>query len=404
MTSRICPARDAPQVGDGPPSRRAPPVDGVVVVDADSVAAPGLIAGLEAAMARGAEAVQGEYLVLDDGTNRGTALRQAAFLLFHRVRFAGRDALGMPCNLVGNGMLFRSSLLRRLPWNAFTGAEDLEYSVDLRLAGVRPTFAPEALVSGPASALGSAGATQRMRWEGGRVHVLRTRMPRLLAAVFLHGRWSLLDAMLDLAVPPLGLMAMVIVLGGGVSIAAGLTGAVALWSAIPWVAAAVLVVAYVVIGLRAARAPSSAYRALLCLPASSSPSSAPTGACSAAPAPTGGSGPSALRKPAAGPGRRPRSHQPPQHARAPAGRCVAGGRPGRSGRCRRPRGGRRPGAGGGGIRRVLPGVHGQPPVPGHSLAPAGGGPDPVRGGAATSPMAHQSSGCHVSSVTASPSV
>ena len=243
----------------------AEPVDGVVV-DADSVAAPGLITGLEAAMARGAEAVQGEYLVLDDGTGSATPLRQAAFLLFHRVRFSGRDALGMPCSLVGNGMLFRSSLLRRLPWDAFTGAEDLEYSVDLRLAGVRPRFAPEALVSGPASALGSAGATQRMRWEGGRLHVVRTRIPRLLAAVVLHGRWSLLDAVLDLAVPPLGLMAMAIVLGGGVSLAAGLAGAVALWSAVPWGAAAVMVAAYVVTGLRAARAPSSAYRALLSSP------------------------------------------------------------------------------------------------------------------------------------------
>jgi exopolysaccharide biosynthesis WecB/TagA/CpsF family protein len=242
------------------------PVDGIAVVDADSVAAPGLIAGLEAVMAAGAEAVQGEYLVLDDRTGRATALRQAAFLLFHRVRFAGRDLLGMPCTLVGNGMLFRRSLLERLPWDAFTGAEDLEYSVDLRLAGVRPRFAPEARVSGPASGLGSAGATQRMRWEGGRAHVLRTRMPRLVWAVVRHGRWSLLDAVVDLAVPPLGLLLLLILLGGTASLAAGLAGAVFLWAAIPWGASAALLAAYVLVGLRAARAPASAYLALLSTP------------------------------------------------------------------------------------------------------------------------------------------
>lgn len=242
------------------------PVDGIAVVDADSVAAPGLIAGLEAVMAAGAEAVQGEYLVLDDRTGPATALRQTAFLLFHRVRFAGRDLLGMPCTLVGNGMLFQRSLLERLPWDAFTGAEDLEYSVDLRLAGVRPRFAPAAGVSGPASGLGSAGATQRMRWEGGRAHVLRTRMPRLVWAVVRHGRWALLDAVIDLAVPPLGLLLLLLLLGGAASLAAGLAGAVFLWAAIPWGASAALLAAYVLVGLRAARAPASAYFALLSTP------------------------------------------------------------------------------------------------------------------------------------------
>jgi exopolysaccharide biosynthesis WecB/TagA/CpsF family protein len=172
----------------------------------------------------------------------------------------------MPCTLVGNGMLFRRSLLERLPWDAFTGAEDLEYSVDLRLAGVRPRFAPAAGVSGPASGLGSAGATQRMRWEGGRAHVLRTRMPRLVWAVVRHGRWALLDAVIDLAVPPLGLLLLLLLLGGAASLAAGLAGAVFLWAAIPWGASAALLAAYVLVGLRAARAPASAYFALLSTP------------------------------------------------------------------------------------------------------------------------------------------
>jgi exopolysaccharide biosynthesis WecB/TagA/CpsF family protein len=242
------------------------PVDGIAVVDADSVADPGLIAGLEAVMAAGAEAVQGEYLVLDDGTGRATALRQAAFLLFHRVRFTGRDVLRMPCTLVGNGMLFRRSLLERLPWDAFTGAEDLEYSVDLRLAGVRPRFAAGARVAGPASGLGRAGATQRMRWEGGRAHVIRTRMARLVWAVVGHGRWSLVDAVVDLAVPPLGLLLLLILAGGVASLGTALLGAVPLWAAIPWGVAAAFLAAYVVVGLIAARAPASAYLALLSTP------------------------------------------------------------------------------------------------------------------------------------------
>ena len=60
----------------------------------------------------------------------------AGFLLFQRVRFGGRARLGMPANLVGNGMLFGRSVLEAHPWNAFTGVEDLEYSMRLRLAGM----------------------------------------------------------------------------------------------------------------------------------------------------------------------------------------------------------------------------------------------------------------------------
>jgi len=55
------------------------PVDAIAVVDADSQAEPGLLGGLEAALTAGADAVQGEYLVLDDGSGPAIALRQAAF-------------------------------------------------------------------------------------------------------------------------------------------------------------------------------------------------------------------------------------------------------------------------------------------------------------------------------------
>src|SRR5260221_11108839 len=124
-------------------------LDAIAVVDADSVAERGLLAGLTVHLEGGAEAIQGEYLVLPEDRSARGELRAAAILLFHRVRFGGRAALGLPCTLVGNGMLFSRSLLERYPWNAFSGAEDLEYSIDLRLAGVRPVFAGSALLRGP---------------------------------------------------------------------------------------------------------------------------------------------------------------------------------------------------------------------------------------------------------------
>jgi hypothetical protein len=88
--------------------------EAMVVIDADSVVDRGLLGGLTAELDRGAEVVQAEYLALTEDDSLRATLRASSLLLFHRVRFSGRKVLGLPCSLVGNGMLF-SRQLRRSP-------------------------------------------------------------------------------------------------------------------------------------------------------------------------------------------------------------------------------------------------------------------------------------------------
>jgi exopolysaccharide biosynthesis WecB/TagA/CpsF family protein len=240
--------------------------DAVVVVDADSVADPGLVAALEGHLAAGAEVVQAEYLALIEDHSPRSALRNAAFLLFHRTRFSGRAVLGMACNLVGNGMLFSRRVLEEHPWSAYTGAEDLEHSMDLRLAGVRPVFAASARVFAPVAGHGRGARTQRLRWEGGRFHVVRTRLVRLVLSAVRTGEWSRLDAALDLAVPPLGLLVLLTAAGAALTALLAGAGVTSAWALAPWLAACTAIPAYVLVGLRAADAPASAYRALLRAP------------------------------------------------------------------------------------------------------------------------------------------
>src|SRR5256885_3807440 len=144
------------------------PREGGVVVDADAVAEPGLLAGRAGAAEAGHDVVQAEYLVMEETSSSRERLLAAAFLLFHRVRFGGRAALGLPAALVGNGMLFTRRLLETHPWGAFTGVEDLEQTIRLRLAGTRVHFAANARVRGPMANGARADRRQRMRWEGGR--------------------------------------------------------------------------------------------------------------------------------------------------------------------------------------------------------------------------------------------
>jgi 1,2-diacylglycerol 3-beta-glucosyltransferase len=244
----------------------AEPVDAFVVVDADSVADRGLLSGLAAALEGGAQAVQGEYLALEEGTDARSRLRSAAFLLFHRARFAGRARLGLPCALVGNGMLFSRGLVETFPWQAYSKVEDLEYSIDLRLRGVRPVFAGQARVRAPVSSAGPGARTQRRRWEGGRLEVARARLPVLLRACVRDRRLDLWDAAADLAVPPLGLLAVAIAGGTAAGLLGRATGLVRTRHLVPWLAAAAALPVHVLVGLRAAGAPAGTYRALLDAP------------------------------------------------------------------------------------------------------------------------------------------
>jgi N-acetylglucosaminyldiphosphoundecaprenol N-acetyl-beta-D-mannosaminyltransferase len=242
------------------------PLDGVVIVDADSIADRGMLAALELELAAGHAAVQGDYTVLAQAGSPRSELVAAGFLLFHRVRMSGRAALGMPAFLFGNGMLFSRDLLEAHPWDAFTGVEDLEYTIRLRLAGIRPRFALGAMVSGPMPVSRAGAVRQRLRWEGGRFNVVKTRLWSLVRAAAVRRDAHLLDAALDLATPPLGLLCLAI-LGSGV-IAATLAAAhlVPLWVLVPWVVALLAIPTFVLVGLLAAGAPRSTFQALLGAP------------------------------------------------------------------------------------------------------------------------------------------
>lgn len=234
-------------------------VDAVVVVDADSIADHNILVALERELAAGHPVVQADYRLLEDPGSPRSTMIAAGFLLFHQVRFSGRDRLGMAANLVGNGMAFSRAVLERQPWDAFTGVEDLEYSIRLRLAGIKPKFAPEAMVSGPGAGTQGGVLRQRLRWEGGRFHAVRTWLPALVAA-------RQFDAALDLATPPFGLL--VLGTGGGalVTALAVQIGIAPAWAIGPWLVALVAIPAFVLVGLTAAGSPGLAARVLLGAP------------------------------------------------------------------------------------------------------------------------------------------
>ncbi len=119
---------------------------------------------------RGFGAWQGRYGVLNAGDGWRAALMAGAFDLVNHVKPLGREALGLSVGLKGNGMAFTRALAADLPWPGGSLTEDLDYGLELaRRYDLRVGYAPEARVLAQMPASAEQAASQRARWEGGRL-------------------------------------------------------------------------------------------------------------------------------------------------------------------------------------------------------------------------------------------
>jgi 1,2-diacylglycerol 3-beta-glucosyltransferase len=225
-------------------------LDGFVVVDADTVVSSNLLKAIGRRLADGCSAVQAHYGVRNADDSWRTRLMDFAFTLFHGVRSTARERLGLSAGLRGNGMGFAVGMLKAVPYRAYSLAEDVEYAVELGLAGYRVAYAEEAEVFGDMVA-GTAGSeSQRKRWEQGRKLLLSQYAGRLLSEA-LHKRSALLlDLAADIIVPPLVTVVTFTALGTVATTAAVATGLCAPAALIPWGIASAGLSIYLVQGLR----------------------------------------------------------------------------------------------------------------------------------------------------------
>jgi hypothetical protein len=178
--------------------------DGFLVVDADSVADPRLVPAVAAWLGAGADAVQARYVVLNPDAGPRTRLMNVALMAFNVLRPRGRARLGLSCGILGNGFAISRATVEAVPYDAHSIVEDLEYHLRLVRAGRRVRFADDAVVRGEMPVGEAAAASQRARWEGGRLR-MAAAVPGLVAGAF--RRPALLEPLLDLLTPPLGLQA-----------------------------------------------------------------------------------------------------------------------------------------------------------------------------------------------------
>jgi cellulose synthase/poly-beta-1,6-N-acetylglucosamine synthase-like glycosyltransferase len=191
------------------------------VVDADTLVDPGFCQALTRAFAIGADACQCVYRVGNADANQRTRLQNIAFLAFNLLRPAGRERLGLSAGILGTGFALRADVVRAVPYDSFSIVEDLEYHLRLVRAGYRVRFLRETAVWSDMPVSGAASRSQRARWEGGRLRLIREHAPALAAEVMTRGRLSLLEPLLELLLLPLSYHVLLLAILTGLAALSG---------------------------------------------------------------------------------------------------------------------------------------------------------------------------------------
>jgi cellulose synthase/poly-beta-1,6-N-acetylglucosamine synthase-like glycosyltransferase len=183
--------------------------DAVLVVDADSVVSVNLLPAVQSAFSQGVEAVQCRYEMKGAKGQVKTELISLALRGFNFIRPLGRQRIGLSAGILGNGFALSANVLKDVPYDALSVVEDLEYHLHLVLAGKRVHFLDEAVVSSELPTSTKGETVQHSRWEGGRLRVAHTWLPKLLKEL-LRGKLTVLEPLLDLAGLPIafGMMAL----------------------------------------------------------------------------------------------------------------------------------------------------------------------------------------------------
>ena len=197
----------------------------IIIVDADCKLSDGAINSLALTCARTGRPVQALYLMTAPINSQiSHQVAEFAWRVKNWLRPLGLRALKLPCQLVGTGMAFPWNVIRTADLANAQIVEDLKLGLDLTLAGHPPIFCPSARVTSEFPSSVKGAVTQRKRWEHGHLNLVLGSAPRLLAIAMARRDWNLLAITLDLAVPPLSLLAMLVLGTFGLSLLYSIAG------------------------------------------------------------------------------------------------------------------------------------------------------------------------------------
>lgn len=178
-----------------------------LIMDADSHLHPDTLESLNDALQTGARAIQIRYGVLNPNDSIRTQSMELSTASFNALRPRGRDAMGFSAGIYGNGFCLSREVIGKVPYLAHSIVEDIEYHILLLEAGYRVAFRDDVWVKAQMPTGGKGSKVQRIRWERGRIIMIRAHAARLLSKA-LTGEKAAFDGFLDVIMPPASLIAL----------------------------------------------------------------------------------------------------------------------------------------------------------------------------------------------------
>jgi cellulose synthase/poly-beta-1,6-N-acetylglucosamine synthase-like glycosyltransferase len=187
------------------------PAEIVIIIDADCRLADGAIDELASTCAATRRPVQALNLMrAPAGSRINHRAAEFAWRIKNWIRPLGLRRLGLPCQLLGTGMAFPWDVIRKADLASGAIVEDLKLGLELARAGSPPLFCPTATVTSEFSSSTEGAKTQRLRWEQGHLAMI-SAVPSLICHALARQNHALLALALDIAVPPLALLALLTV-------------------------------------------------------------------------------------------------------------------------------------------------------------------------------------------------
>jgi glycosyltransferase involved in cell wall biosynthesis len=178
----------------------------VIFIDADCQIADGTLDALAGEVLRSDRPVQARNLqVAPPEAGLSLAVAEFAFRVKNHTRPLGMSRLGLPCLMTGTGMALPWSLLEDADLATGHQVEDMKFALDLARTGHAPRYCEQALVTSFFPHSSEATETQRSRWEGGHLAMMRFAL-RSLAKPTSWASIAYISLLLDVLVPPLTLL------------------------------------------------------------------------------------------------------------------------------------------------------------------------------------------------------
>lgn len=185
--------------------------DAFLVIDADTEMHPQALTRVSDALNDGAAATQLFYGVLNPKDTIRTVAMEFALSSFNGLRPRGKAPFGISSGIFGNGFCLSRKVLTEVPYLAHSIVEDLEYHLRLLDAGFKVRFIDDAWVKAQMPITAKQAESQRVRWERGRMQMIKAHAGRLLGKA-VRGNLTAFEAFMDVVMPPVSALAMLIII------------------------------------------------------------------------------------------------------------------------------------------------------------------------------------------------